>query len=193
MSTGSNPEVFADVASNSEVHRIPAGTGRAFRLFAGQIVKLMSPEGPQVADTWAFKQADMAEFLSTEHTRSCLDRLTPRIGDAFFSNRRNPMLTIVRDTTPGCHDLLLSACDIGRYTLLGHQGYHANCVDNFKSGLPDQHIRKCFDWCGRWASYRTTAGRSGPVYRTSSRNGSGLGRLGLPDGHCIDEWFRSAA
>ncbi len=137
MSTGSNPEVFADVASNSEVHRVPAGTGRAFRLFAGQIVKLMSPEGPQVADTWAFKQADMAEFLSTEHTRSCLDRLTPRIGDAFFSNRRNPMLTIVRDTTPGCHDLLLSACDIGRYTLLGHQGYHANCVDNFKSGLAD--------------------------------------------------------
>ncbi len=137
MSAGSGPDASEGVASESEVHRIPAGEGRAFRLYAGQTVELMLPKGPQVADTWAFKGGDLAEFLSTEHTRSCLDRLTPRVGDAFFSNRRNPMLTIVRDTTPGRHDLLLSACDIARYTLLGHGGYHANCVDNLGSGLAD--------------------------------------------------------
>lgn len=122
-------------ASGAKGARVPAGTGRAFRLAAGQLVELISPDGPQVADTWAFRLPDLSEFLSTEHTRSCLDRLTPRVGEAFYTNQRRPMLTIVRDTSPGCHDLLLSACDVGRYTLLGHEGYHANCVDNLKAAL----------------------------------------------------------
>src|SRR3546814_8547850 len=45
------------------------------------------------------------------------------------------MLTVVADTSHGNHDLLLSACDVDRYRLLGHQGYHANCVDNLHAAL----------------------------------------------------------
>jgi uncharacterized protein YcgI (DUF1989 family) len=40
------------------------------------------------------------------------------------------MLRIVEDSSPGVHDLLLSACDQGRYDLLGHTEPHRNCVDN---------------------------------------------------------------
>ena len=115
--------------------RIVAGTGRAFRVPKGYLAEIATPEGPQVADTWAFALPDLGEFLSTEHTRSCLDRLAPRVGEAFYSNRRRPILTVVEDTSPGCHDLLMSACDVGRYTLLGHRGYHANCIDNLGAAL----------------------------------------------------------
>lgn len=121
--------------SESHETRIPAGSGSAFELSAGSLVEIISAEGPQVADVWAFATPDLDEFVSTEHTRSCLERLTPRVGDAFYSNRRRPILTVVRDTSPGRHDLLLSACDVDRYRLLGHQGYHANCVDNLRAAL----------------------------------------------------------
>jgi len=124
----------------SQPSRIAAGTGRAFEVPEGNLVEIVSPEGSQVADTWAFALPDLEEFLSTGHTRSCLDRLTPCVGEAFYSNRRRPILTIVKDTSPGCHDLLLSACDVGRYTLLGHQGYHANCVDNLGSALQEMGL-----------------------------------------------------
>jgi len=120
--------------------RIATGTARAFEVHKGQMAEIVTPEGPQVADTWAFALPDLDEFLSTEHTRSCLDRLTPGVGEAFYSNRRRPILTIVEDTSPGCHDLLLSACDVGRYTLLGHQGYHANCIDNLDSALREMGL-----------------------------------------------------
>lgn len=124
----------------SQPSRIAAGTGRAFVVPAGHLVAIAAPDGPQVADIWAFAMPDLDEFLSTEHTRSCLDGLAPSVGEAFYSNRRRAILTVVEDTSPGCHDLLLSACDVERYTLLGHQGYHANCADNLISALAEMGL-----------------------------------------------------
>jgi len=114
---------------------IPARNGRAFALRAGDSFDIVAAEGPQVADFWAFAQPEAAEFLSTEHTRSCLDKLTPRVGDAYYSNRRRPILTVIGDTSPGTHDLLFSACDEMRYRLLGHEGPHRTCVDNMREAL----------------------------------------------------------
>ena len=114
---------------------IPAGHGRAFKLPMGAMLTVRLDEGPQVADMWAFCAGDLDEFISCEHTRSCLEKLRPGIGDAFYSNRRRPLLTIAEDTSPGIHDLLLSACDAERYTLLGHEGPHRNCVDNLREAL----------------------------------------------------------
>ena len=128
------------MVNGSQPTRIAAGTGRAFEVPEGYLVEIVAPEGPQVADTWAFALPGLDEFLSTEHTRSCLDRLTPCVGEAFYSNRRRPILTVVQDTSPGCHDMLVSACDVGRYTLLGHQGYHANCADNFSAALAEMGL-----------------------------------------------------
>ena len=115
--------------------RVPAGTGRAFRLATGQSIEVIAPDGPQVADMWAFALPDTAEHLSTEHTRSCLDRLSPRVGEAFYSSRRRAMLSLAADHSPGDHDLLLSACDQGRYDLLGHTAPHRNCADNLREAL----------------------------------------------------------
>lgn len=99
-------------------------------LGAGENLCITNLEGSQVVDLWAFVQPDTSEYLSTEHTRSTLQKLIPQVGDSLFSNRRRAILTVLDDTSPGVHDMLLSACDARRYELLGHVGYHKNCADN---------------------------------------------------------------
>lgn len=114
---------------------IPAGHGRAFTLEKGAVATITLTHGPQVVDAWAFCLPDLHEFLSCEHTRSCLEKLTPQTGDRLYSNRRRPILTIVEDASPGVHDLLLSACDAERYTLLGVKGLHRSCAANLSEAL----------------------------------------------------------
>jgi uncharacterized protein YcgI (DUF1989 family) len=114
---------------------IPARTGKAVRVPRQWQITLINTRGAQVVDTWAFSLPDLRELMSMEHTRSCLEKLIPRVGDSLYTNRRRPILTILADTSPGVHDLLLSACDGERYRLLGHQGYHASCVENLEAAL----------------------------------------------------------
>lgn len=117
------------------VTTVPARTGKAARLPKGWRVKLINTHGSQVVDTWAFNATNMSECMSMEHSRSCLEGLRSQVGDSMYTNQRRPILTIVEDTSPGVHDMLLSACDTERYHLLGHKGYHENCVDNLKAAL----------------------------------------------------------
>lgn len=119
----------------SEPITIPARSGAAVSVARGACVQIITPHGQQVVDTWAFRAGDMDEFMSMEHSRSCLEKLMPAVGDSMFTNRRRPILTVVEDTSPGIHDTLLSACDAERYRLLGHDGYHDNCVDNLRTAL----------------------------------------------------------
>lgn len=116
---------------------IPAGTGKAIELHAGQNVRIGLPEGSQVADMFVFALPELDEVLSTAHTRSCALSLCPKPGSAFYSNKRRAMITLLEDTSPGVHDLLLSACDQARYTLLGHCDPHANCHDNVLIALKE--------------------------------------------------------
>ncbi|MEP6609700.1 MAG: urea carboxylase-associated family protein [Burkholderiaceae bacterium] len=120
---------------------VPAGHGKGFRLASGEQVRIGLAEGPQVADMFAFALPELGEYLSTAHTRSCVQRLTPVVGEAFYSNRRRPMLAFESDTSPGRHDLLLSACDQMRYTLLGHAAPHRNCVANTVEALAELGLK----------------------------------------------------
>lgn len=52
-----------------------------------------------------------------------------------ITNKRRPILKILEDSARGVHDTLLAACDRYRYELLGYQGYHRNCTDNFWEAL----------------------------------------------------------
>ncbi len=116
---------------------IPAGHGHAFRLAAGQRLRVATIEGGQVVDTWALALPDLDEWLSMEHTRGRLLALSPQVGDDLFSSRRRPILRLVEDTSPGVHDTLIAACDRERYAQLGHEGLHRNCADNFNEALAD--------------------------------------------------------
>jgi uncharacterized protein YcgI (DUF1989 family) len=118
-----------------ELSLLPARSGRAVRLAHGQALKIVNTHGQQVVDTWAFNEADLAEFMSMEHLRQVLNRIMPRRGDPLATNRRRPILTLVEDTSQGPHDTLMAACDIWRYRNLGCTGHHDNCRDNLFAAM----------------------------------------------------------
>jgi uncharacterized protein YcgI (DUF1989 family) len=114
---------------------IPARKSAAQRLRGGQRVKVINTAGTQVVDCWAFALDDPREFMSMEHTRVEIARVSPLAGVQLFTNRRRPALTLEQDTSPGVHDTTLAACDVYRYQRLGAQGYHDNCTDNLAAAL----------------------------------------------------------
>lgn len=116
----------------------PRGGGFA-RVKAGQTVKVVDVDGGQVADLFAWTVDGTGEHLSAQHTRALTDQLFPRVGEAFYTNLRRPILEFVADDTPGVHDMLIAACDPQRYELLGHPN-HASCSDNFRAGMRESGL-----------------------------------------------------
>jgi uncharacterized protein YcgI (DUF1989 family) len=116
---------------------IPARQGKAAYVAAGQTIKIINTFGEQVVDTWAFRRADLHEFMSMEHTRATSHRLIPKPGDALLTNHRRPILTLLEDTAGGIHDTLMAACDRYRYEELGCKTYHDNCTDNLAAAFAE--------------------------------------------------------
>jgi uncharacterized protein YcgI (DUF1989 family) len=116
-------------------YRVPARTALAIEVNAGQRVAIVDVHGGQVGDFFAFNRDDLSEYLSASHTRAYHSRLLPRTGESFVSSRRRPILTVLADTSPGYHDMLIAACDAPRYAQLGVEGWHASCADNLADAL----------------------------------------------------------
>ena len=128
--------------TTSHLVTIPARSGKAAVVEAGQRIRVINTHGQQVVDTWAFRRGELTEFMSMEHSRTFLSRIMARVGDSMVTNHRRPILTLVEDTTvegdsAGIHDTLLAACDRYRYELLGCEGYHDNCTDNLAAALAE--------------------------------------------------------
>jgi hypothetical protein len=117
-------------------HLIPGAHGTAFEVGAGGLIKVIDVEGGQAVDMFAFCADDPREHLSAGHTRVAVERMFPAVGEAFVTDRRRPILTVVEDNSPGHHDMLVAACDAARYELLGVEG-HRNCAENLVSALAD--------------------------------------------------------
>lgn len=114
---------------------VPAREGRAVRLNAGQYARVVDLEGQQIADTFAYNLEDVDEYHSAQHTRAVLSRLFPKVGEAFYTNHRRPILTLVEDNSPCIHDMKIAACDIYRYQGLGVEGWHASCQENCEKAM----------------------------------------------------------
>lgn len=119
----------------TELTEVPAGHGHALRLARGQALRIVNTHGSQVVDCWAWNAHDLTEHMSMEATRVWTQRLNPSPGDSFVTTRRNPVLTLVEDTSPGIHDTFMAACDRRRYELLGVKHYHRNCLDNMMEAM----------------------------------------------------------
>ncbi|GAA1202490.1 DUF1989 domain-containing protein [Pseudonocardia alaniniphila] len=117
----------------TSVVEVPAGTGRAVRVAAGDRVRVIDPDGGQVGDVFAFTGA---EHHSASHTRAATSRLFPAVGEHFVTQRRRPILTLVEDASPGYHDMLIAACDPERYAALG-ASEHRSCAENLREALAD--------------------------------------------------------
>ena len=137
---GKNDSLKSAIASDGipetdQLYRVSPRCGVAVRLSEGQTIKVENTHGTQVCDFWAYCSPDMHEFLSMAHTRTALQNIFPKVGDKIVSNLRRPLFEIVKDTSPGVHDTLMSCCDITRYQILGCDGYHDNCTDNLRMAL----------------------------------------------------------
>jgi len=114
---------------------VPAREARAVRVRPGGRVRVVDVEGGQVVDLFAFAAGDVSEHASAEHTRIHVNRLFPRVGESFVTNRRRPILQFERDDSPGVHDMLCAACDPARYRLLGVDGWHPSCQENLQRAM----------------------------------------------------------
>ena len=108
--------------------RIAPRSGAAFRLAKGDYLDVIDPDGGQVSDLLAFNAADVREVISNGRTFDYEETIRLSTGNRLWSNRSNPMLTIVEDTV-GSHDFLLTPCS----------------EDTFKHFYPDKPVhRGCF-------------------------------------------------
>jgi hypothetical protein len=70
-----------------------------------------------------------------DQTRSVNSTIRIRCGMALVSNRRNPMLMLQEDTSPGIHDTLLCACNAAIFRDLGCAPDHRSCEQNLHEAL----------------------------------------------------------
>jgi uncharacterized protein len=126
--------------SSAAVTEIPPQSGTAFRLQAGDVLRVIDPRGEQVSDLTAFAAEDLRESLSSGRTIDYAETLYLTSGHTLYSNRSRPMFVIVRDDV-GRHDFLLTPCSRETFAIIyGHMGDHPNCFDNLSVPLAGHGI-----------------------------------------------------
>ena len=117
-------------------HHVEPQTGLGLRLEAGQILRVIDPTGEQVSDVVAFAAADKSEWLSSGRSLDYNNTVYLTTGHVLYSNRSNPMFTILEDRV-GRHDFLLTPCSPETFKILyeGHEGYHPSCFENLAKNL----------------------------------------------------------
>ena len=111
----------------------------AVEVSAGQLVTVVDPAGHQGADCLALGKD--GGLSCTRTTRSRNRRLFPKIGQAIYDDKGKAMLTLVEDTSPGAHGLLVPPCDPTMYRLRGAGCAHPSCHDNYHRALATFGIR----------------------------------------------------
>ena len=115
--------------------RLEPQTGTAFELRAGQQLRVIDPEGEQVADLIAFNATDKREWLSAGRSIDYANRIYLTTGDILYSNRSRPMLTIVEDDV-GRHDFLLTPCSPETFQIIyKNNAAHPSCFANLAANL----------------------------------------------------------
>ena len=123
----------------SERRTVPAAGGAGLRLARGERLRVIDTEGGQTGDLVAFS-ADGGERLSNGRSFDYNGKIYLSTGDVLWSDRSNPMLTIVADDA-GRHDFLYAACSREMYRMqYGAKDAHPNCHDNLSAALRELGI-----------------------------------------------------
>lgn len=113
-------------------HVIPAGEPYLFEVKKGQTLRILDLEGNQAVDTLFYSATNPRERYDAQRTLRRQNKVYLSTGTVLYSNRGNPLLTIVADTC-GRHDTLGGACaqesNSVRYAL--GKRYMHSCRDNF--------------------------------------------------------------
>jgi uncharacterized protein len=123
---------------------IPIRSGRAWPLLAGQICRIVTIEGPQVADFNAWSLHNPRERFWASRTKQ-LHSAHVTTFDRLWSTLPylRPMLTVTNDTVQygededgaRCHDLLGTRCDPYVNKLLTGEEFDYNCHSNLTRAI----------------------------------------------------------
>ncbi|MEO7064023.1 MAG: urea carboxylase-associated family protein [Dokdonella sp.] len=122
------------------IQMIAPRSGVAFELKRGELLKVIDPEGQQVADLVAFNREDTRECISSGRSIDYASKLFFGAGDPLYSNRSSVLLDIVEDTV-GRHDFLLSPCSAEMFRIIyGDHTPHRGCFGNLATALAPHGI-----------------------------------------------------
>jgi uncharacterized protein YcgI (DUF1989 family) len=114
---------------------IPPRSGVAFELRRGQRLRVIDPEGEQVADLLAFSREVIGEVLSSGRSLDYAASIFLSTGAALYSNRSRVMLRILEDQV-GRHDFLLTPCSLEMFRIIYGEGApHRGCFGNLAAAL----------------------------------------------------------
>ncbi len=116
-------------------HEIAPRSGVAIELVCGQRLRVIDPQGEQVADLLAYNRHDVGEVLSSGRSLDYASCIYLTTGHSLYSNRSNVLLKIVEDTV-GRHDFLLTPCSAEMFRILyGDADPHRGCFGNLAAAL----------------------------------------------------------
>jgi len=126
---------------SGKVEVIPARSGASLKLAKGKVLTVIDPEGEQVSDLVAYNAGDIDEYISSGRSIDYASRIFLSTGDVLYSNRSNPMLTIVRDDV-GRHDFSLTPCSKEMFRILyGDEQPHHGCQGNLERALAPHGVK----------------------------------------------------
>jgi uncharacterized protein len=119
----------------SRIEVIPPRSGASMKLAKGQVLTVIDPEGEQVSDLIAYNARDIEEYISSGRSIDYACRIFLTTGDTLYSNRSNPMLTIVRDDV-GRHDFSLTPCSKEMFRIIYKDDEpHHGCQGNLERAM----------------------------------------------------------
>jgi uncharacterized protein YcgI (DUF1989 family) len=122
------------VSEQAVRQRLAPQTGAAFLLREGMRLRVIDPEGEQVADLAAFIPGEQ-EWLSSGRSIDYNSSVRLTAGHTLYSNRSRRMLTIVADTV-GRHDFLFAPCSPEMFAAFyGFDATHPSCFRNLADNL----------------------------------------------------------
>lgn len=116
------------------VLRLPAQSGTALEIRAGDALEILDIEGEQVADVAIFSATDARERFSPGRTLDYNGSLYLTTGALLYSNRSTPLMGIEADDV-GRHDYLLTPCSARMFEILRNCADHPSCHSNLRAVL----------------------------------------------------------
>jgi uncharacterized protein len=107
----------------------------AWRLRAGQLLRIVDVEGSQSGDLFAVAADDLEDGQSNGRTFDMGGTIRLSTGSLLYSRRSRSLLRIVEDEV-GAHDMLYAPCSQEMFEIeYGVTGPHPNCFDNLTNSL----------------------------------------------------------
>jgi hypothetical protein len=124
----------------STTYKIEPQTGTGLALKRGQLLRIIDPEGEQVADLMAFNRLDITERLSSGRSIDYNGTIYLTREHVLYSNKSRPMFTIIEDTV-GRHGFLFESCSKEMFRLqYDFDDDHPNCLDNLTTSLAQFNV-----------------------------------------------------